>query len=86
MDILQSLVLRQLPKKIHYIKVPITTLQFEDIPSSEYIDKFFTKGDTFSTYEENVHKNMGLYDKLGFVINVKSYQIIPTQRIESQAL
>ena len=86
MDILQWLILKQLHKKIYYIKVPIKTLHFENVPLSEYIDEFFTKGDTFWTCEENVHKNMHFYDKLGFVINVKRYQIIPTQRIESQAL
>ena len=73
-------------KKIHYIKVPITILHFENIPLSEYIDEFFTKGDTFSTCEENIHKTMRLYDNLGFAINVKRSQIILTQRIESQGL
>ena len=73
-------------KKIRYIKVPITILHFENIPLSEYIDEFFTKGDTFSTYEENIRKTMRLYDNLGFVINVKRSQIIPTQRIQSQGL
>ena len=28
-------------------KVPITTLHFENVPLSGYIDEFFTKGDTF---------------------------------------
>ena len=73
-------------KKIRYIKVPITILHFENIPLSEYIDEFFTQGDTFSTCEENIHKTMRLYDNLGFVINVKRSQIIPTQRIQSQGL
>ena len=59
---------------------------FRNIPLSEYIDEFFTKGDTFSTCEENIHKTMRLYDNLGFAINVKRSQIIPTQRIESQGL
>ena len=48
---------------------------------SGYIDDFFTKGDTFSICEENIHKTMHLYDKLGFVINLKKSQIVPTQRI-----
>ena len=47
-------------------KVPITTLHFENVPLSGYIDDFFTKGDTFSICEENIHKTMRLYDKLGF--------------------
>ena len=47
MDILQWLILKQLHKKIYYIKVPIKTLHFENVPLSEYIDEFFTKGDTF---------------------------------------
>ena len=37
-------------------KVPITTLHFENVPLSGYIDDFFTKGDTFSICEENIHK------------------------------
>ena len=56
-------------------KVPITTLHFEDVPLSGYIDDFFTKG------EENIHKVMRLYDKLGFVINSRKSKIVPTQRI-----
>ena len=48
---------------------------------SGYIDDFFTKGDTFSICEENIHKTMRFYDKLGFVINLKKYQIVPTQRV-----
>ena len=48
---------------------------------SGYIDDFFTKGDTFSICEENIHKKMRLYDKLGFVMNLKKSQIVPTQRI-----
>ena len=62
-------------------KVPITTLHFENVPLSGYTDDFFTKGDTFSICEENIHKTMHLYDKLGFVINFKTSQIVPTQRI-----
>ena len=65
--------------KLH--KVPITTLHFEIVPLSDYIDEIFTKGDTFSIYEENIHKTMRLYNKLGFVINLKKSQIVPTQRI-----
>ena len=45
------------------------------------IDDFFTKGDTFSKCEENIHKTMRLYDKLGYVINLKKSQIVPTQKI-----
>ena len=45
-----------------------------------YIDDFFTKGDTFSICEENIHKTIRLHDKLGFVINLKKSQILLTQR------
>ena len=62
-------------------KIPITTLHFENVPLSGYIDYFFTKGDTFSKCEENMHKTMGLYDKLCFVINLKNSKIVLTQRI-----
>ena len=62
-------------------KVPVTTLHFENVPLSGYIDDFFTKGDTFSKCEENIHKTVRLYDKLGFVINLKKSQIVPTQKI-----
>ena len=48
---------------------------------SGYIDDLFTKGDTFSICEENIHKTMRLYDKLGIAINFKKSQIVPTQRI-----
>ena len=37
-------------------KVPITTLHFKNVPLSDYIDDFFTKGDTFSICEENIQK------------------------------
>ena len=50
-------------------KVPITTLYFENVPLSGYIDDFFTKGDTCSVCEENIRKTMRLYDKLGFLPN-----------------
>ena len=62
-------------------KVPITTLHFENVLLSGYIDDFFTKGDTFSICEENIYKTMHLYDKLGFAINFKKSQIVLTQRI-----
>ena len=62
-------------------KVQILTLHFENVPLSGYIDNFFTKGDTFSICEENIHKAMRFYDKLDFVINFKKSQIVPTQRI-----
>ena len=62
-------------------KVPITTLHFENVPLRGYIDDLFTKGDTFLICEENIHKTMHLYDKLGFAINLKNSQIFPTQRI-----
>ena len=62
-------------------KVPITTLHFKNVPLSGYIDDFFTKRDTFSICEENVHKTMRLYDKLGFVINFKKSQIVLTEGI-----
>ena len=61
--------------------MPIATLHLENVPFSGYIDDFFTKGDTFSICEENIHKTMCLYDKLGFIINLKKSQIVPTQRI-----
>ena len=64
--------------KLH--KVPVTTLHFENVPLSGYIDGFFTEGGTFSICEENMHKTRRLYDKLGFSINLKKSQIIPTQR------
>ena len=62
-------------------KVPITTLHFENVPLSGYVDDFLTKGDTSSICEENIHKTMHLYDKFGFVINFKKSQIVPKQRI-----
>ena len=62
-------------------KVPITTLHFENVPLSGYIAQFFTKGNIFSICEEITHKTMRLYDKLGFVMNLKKSQIVPTQRI-----
>ena len=52
-------------------KVPTTTLHFENVPLSGYIDNFFTKGDTVSICEENIHKTIRLCDKLGFFINLK---------------
>ena len=61
--------------------MPVTTLHFENVPLSGYTDDFFMKGDTFSKYEENIHKTVRLYDKLGFVINLKKSQIVPTQKI-----
>ena len=42
-------------------KVQILTLHFENVSLSGYIDNFFTKGDTFSICEENIHKAMRLY-------------------------
>ena len=51
------------------------------IPLSGYIDDFFTKGNTFSIWEKNIHKIMRLYDKLGFVINFQKSRTVPTQRI-----
>ena len=62
-------------------KVRVTTLHFENVPLSGCSDDFFTKGDSFSKSEENIHKTMRLYDKLGFVINFKKSQIVPTQKI-----
>ena len=61
-------------------KVPIATLHFENVLLSGYIDHFFTKGDSFSICEENIHKIVHSYDKLGFVINLKKSQIVPIQR------
>ena len=52
-------------------KVPITTLHFKNILLSGYVDDFFPKGDTFSICEENIHKTMRLYNKLGVAINLK---------------
>ena len=48
-----------------------------------YLDDFFTKGDTSSICEENIHKTLRLYEKLGFAINLKRSQIVPTQRIKT---
>ena len=62
-------------------KVPITILHFENVPLSGYIHEFVTKGDNFSMCEGNIHKIMRSYNKLGFVINFKKSQIVPTQRI-----
>ena len=59
------------PRKFSKLnKVPITTLHFENVPLSSYIDDFFTNGDTFSICEENIHKTTRSCDKLGFVINL----------------
>ena len=44
-------------------KVPITTLHFENVPLSGYIDDTFTKGHTFSICEENIHKTMPFYNE-----------------------
>ena len=61
-----------LPIKITKLnKVLITTLHFENVLLSGYIGYSFTKGDTFSICEENIHKTICLYDKLDFVINLK---------------
>ena len=66
--------LRSCPKKFAKLnKVPITTSYFENVLLSGYIDGFFTKVETFSIYEENTHKTMCLYDKLGFVIKKVQY-------------
>ena len=46
---------------------------------SGYIDDFLT--DTFSMFDKNIHKTVRLYGKLGFVINYKKSQIVPTQRV-----
>ena len=69
-------------------KVPITTLHLENIPLSGYIDDFFLKNvkryvcmngyiDDFPKED----KTMCFYDKLGFVVNFKKSEIVPTQRI-----
>ena len=47
-------------------KVPIKNLRFGNVPLSGYVDYFFTKGDTFSIFEENIQKIIHLYDKLFF--------------------
>ena len=60
--------------------MPITTLHFENVHLSGYIDDFFTKGHTFSICEENIRKTIRLYNKLGFVMNFKKSQIVPRQR------
>ena len=62
-------------------KLTVTTLNFENVPLSGYIDDFFTKGDTFSICEKNIHKTMHVYSKLGFFINFKKSQIVSTQNI-----
>ena len=49
------------PRKfIKFNKVTIATLHFENVPLSGYLHDFFTKGNTFSIYEENIHKTMRL--------------------------
>ena len=63
-------------------KVPIRTLHFENVPLSGYIDDLFNEGETFSIYEEIIHKTMRLYDKLDFVVNFKMPLIVPMQRIK----
>ena len=62
------------PKKFTKLnKVPITTSYFENVLLSGSIDGFLTKVETFLIYEENTHKTMCLYDKLGFVIKKVQY-------------
>ena len=63
-------------------KVPIRTLHFENVPLSGYIDDLFNEGETFSIYEEIIHKTMRLYDKLDFFVNFKMPLIVPMQRIK----
>ena len=63
-------------------KVPLETLHFENAPLCGYIDDFFTKGDTFSKYEEYIHKAMRLYDKLGFITNLKKFQLFQHKKLE----
>ena len=46
-------------------KVPITTLHFENMPLSDYIDDFITKGDTISICEENTQNNAFVW-QIGF--------------------
>ena len=60
-------------------KVQVTGLHLENIPLSGYIDNFFAKTESFGNCEENIEKTMLLYDKLGFIINLKKSQIIPAQ-------
>ena len=64
-------------------KVPITNLHLENVPLSGYIDGNFSKRDTFSICEVNIRKTVRLYDKLGFVINLKKSKFVPTQRIRT---
>ena len=61
-------------------KVQVTGLHLENIPLSGYIDNFFAKTESFGNCEENIEKTMLLYDKLGFIINLKKSQIIPAQK------
>ena len=49
------------PRKLTKLKkVPITTLHFENVPLTGYIDDLFTKGDIFSICEKNIRKAMRL--------------------------
>ena len=53
--------LESCPRKfIKFNKVTIKSLHFENVPLSGYLHDFFTKGNTFSIYEENIHKTMRL--------------------------
>ena len=61
-------------------KVQATGLHLENIPLSGYIDNFFAKTESFGNCEENIEKTMLLYDKLGFIINLKKSQIIQAQK------
>ena len=69
------------PRKFTKLKVPITTLHFENVPLGGYIDDSLTKRDTFSVCKENIYKKMRLYDNLGFVI--KSIKLFSHKEIES---
>ena len=49
--------LRTCPRKFTKLnKVPITTLHFENVPLSGYIDDFFPKGDTFQYVKKTYTK------------------------------
>ena len=60
-------------------KVPLTTWNFENIPLSGY--DFFLKEILFQYVKKTYTKQWVFYDKLGFAINFKKSQIVPTQRI-----
>ena len=64
--------------------MPITALHFQNVPLSGYIDDCSTKRNTLSISQGNIHKVIH-YFKLGFMVNFKKSQIVPTQKIRNLA-